>query len=205
VSVVVVLAAVAHDVRFSPAVAWLLASLNLAVIVVALGMFVSTRGRTSREPRADHEAPAPVSTPAPRAPTPSPPRTGPSPSGDDEPVTVVPRTANPDTPSASAPPGEDELVARLDDPDPLRRVEAVAVLRGRGDSEHLLLRALDDEYPVVRREVVRVLRAAGGSVATETLIKVAGHDPSAEVREEAVAALGSLLRDRGEAGETREG
>src|SRR5438132_1311151 len=65
VSVVVVLAAVAHDVRFSPALAWLLASLNLAVIVIALRMFLSTRKRVSGEPRPDEEVQAPVANPGP--------------------------------------------------------------------------------------------------------------------------------------------
>ena len=192
-SVVVVLAAVANDVRFSPAVAWFLASLNLAVIVIALRMFLSTRKRASGEPRPDEEVQAPVANPnpAPRVPG-------------DESVTVVQRSGSPPTPSVPAPPREDELGARLEDPDPLRRVEAVAALRGRPDSERLLLRALRDEYPLVRREVVRALRGNGSSAATETLIRIAGHDPSAEVREEAVAALGALVRDRGASGETSE-
>ena len=55
---------------------------------------------------------------------------------------------------------------------------------------------LDHEDPLVRREAVRALGEIGSGRATHALIEVAGHDPSAEVREEAVAALGALLRER---------
>src|SRR5437588_11448835 len=96
VSVVVVLAAVANDVRFSPAVAWLLASLNLALIVIALGMFLSTRKRASGEPRPDEEVQAPIANP-----NPAPRVTG------DESVTSVQRSESPDTPSVPAPPRQD--------------------------------------------------------------------------------------------------
>ena len=83
-------------------------------------------------------------------------------------------------------------------------MSAVAAMRGRVECEGVLVRALNDRFPMVRREVVRALRSTGSSIATETLIKVAAHDPSAEVREEAVAALGALLRE-GRPGEGRPG
>ena len=92
-------------------------------------------------------------------------------------------------------------MVRLADPDPFMRMSAVAAMRGRAECERVLVGALADRYPMVRREVVRALRSTGSSFATETLIKVAAHDPSAEVREEAVAALGALLRETGPGGE----
>ena len=85
---------------------------------------------------------------------------------------------------------------RLADPDPFLRMSAVAAMRGRLDCERTLIGALNDRFPMVRREVVRALRTTGSPLATETLIKVAAHDPAAEVREEAVAALGAMLRER---------
>jgi HEAT repeat protein len=89
----------------------------------------------------------------------------------------------------------EEILRLLADPDPFVRVSAVAAMRGRMESEPTLIRTMQDRYPIVRREVVRALRTTGSPRATETLIKVAAHDPSAEVREEAVAALGALLRE----------
>src|SRR5438552_3657810 len=50
VSVVVVLAAVAHDVRFSPALEWLLASPTLAVPTIAPTQLFSPRHRTTGAP-----------------------------------------------------------------------------------------------------------------------------------------------------------
>jgi hypothetical protein len=88
-----------------------------------------------------------------------------------------------------------EFLTLLGDPDPFVRVSAVAAMRGRMDCETILIGTLNDRYPMVRREAVRALRTTGSPAATETLIKVAAHDPSAEVREEAVAALGALLRE----------
>jgi hypothetical protein len=97
------------------------------------------------------------------------------------------------TPSSD---GREDLVAKLADPDPFLRIRAIAALKGKPDTDQFLVRALSDEYPLVRREAVRALREVGSSQATEALIQVAGHDPSAEVREEAVAALGALVRER---------
>jgi hypothetical protein len=99
-------------------------------------------------------------------------------------------------PAAPAGDGQDELVTKLSDPDPFLRISAITALKGRPDTDRFLVRALSDEYPLVRREAVRALREVGSSQATEVLIQVAGHDPSAEVREEAVAALGALVRER---------
>ena len=87
-------------------------------------------------------------------------------------------------------------MAKLSDPDPFLRISSIAALKGMPDTDNFLVRALSDEYPLVRREAVRALREVGSSHATEALIQVAGHDPSAEVREEAVAALGALVRER---------
>ena len=89
-----------------------------------------------------------------------------------------------------------KLIEQLDDEDPFLRISAINGLRGRPDVDHLLIRSLFDEYPLVRREAVRALKDVGSSKATEALIEVAGHDPSAEVREEAVAALGAMVRER---------
>ncbi len=91
---------------------------------------------------------------------------------------------------------EEEIPARLADPDPLVRAGAIASLKSHPDAEPMLLDALRDEYPLVRREAVRALRDIGGSRAAVALVEVAGHDTSAEVREEAVAALGALVRER---------
>jgi HEAT repeat protein len=113
-----------------------------------------------------------------------------------------PRLEGSATRAAAAPPSAgttdgvgDEILRLLADPDPFVRVSAVAAMRGRMESEPTLIRTMQDRYPIVRREVVRALRTTGSPRATETLIKVAAHDPSAEVREEAVAALGALLRE----------
>jgi HEAT repeat protein len=92
--------------------------------------------------------------------------------------------------------GRPDPVAGLSDPDPFRRISAIGALKGRPDCDVLLVNVLKDEYPLVRREAVRALRGLGSHRATEALIHVAGHDPSAEVREEAVAALGALVRER---------
>jgi HEAT repeat protein len=89
-----------------------------------------------------------------------------------------------------------KLIEQLDDDDPFLRISAINGLRGRPDVDHLLIESLFDEYPLVRREAVRALKGVGSAKATEALIEVAGHDPSAEVREEAVAALGAMVRER---------
>src|SRR5207237_739192 len=56
------------------------------------------------------------------------------------------------------------------------------------------------DYPLVRREAVRALSRIGGAPAARVLVGVAAHDLSAEVREEAVAALAAILREGVETG-----
>jgi hypothetical protein len=106
----------------------------------------------------------------------------------------------PSPPTGDQPAGNDariaKLIEQLDDDDPFQRINAINGLRGRPDIDHLLIESLFDEYPLVRREAVKALREVGSAKATEALIEVAGHDPSAEVREEAVAALGAMIRER---------
>jgi hypothetical protein len=177
---VALLVPLGDDVRFNPVLAWVLAALNLIVILGAVAMFAASRRRRGQG--------TVVSEPSPRSVRPQ--RTAP-------PVPARPparprRPADPRTPS----PEDRQILARLADPDPFLRMSAIAAMRGRVECEAALVRALSDRYPMVRREVVRALRSTGSSYATETLIKVAAHDPSAEVREEAVAALGALLREQ---------
>ena len=86
-----------------------------------------------------------------------------------------------------------ERLRRLTDPDPFVRIEAIEGLRGHPMLVDSLLEALHDDFPVVRRQAVRALKEAGGPRATKALLEVANDDTSAEVREEAVAALGAML------------
>jgi hypothetical protein len=88
----------------------------------------------------------------------------------------------------------DPRLDRLDDPDPFVRMEAIERLRGNPALVDALLRKLHDDFPVVRRQAVRALRDVGTPDATRALLEVAHQDPSAEVREEAVGALETLLR-----------
>jgi len=191
----VLFAPLGKDVRFSPVLAWFLAALNLAVIIGAIAVLAGSRRGRAAPPanRMRRFRRAPARTPRPPAP-PSVPSRGPS-------------RAGPPPPPRARPAGRQvdrQILARLSDPDPFLRMSAVAAMRGRVECEGVLVRALNDRFPMVRREVVRALRSTGSSIATETLIKVAAHDPSAEVREEAVAALGALLRE-GRPGEGRPG
>ena len=132
------------------------------------GVFVTTPGR----------APAPltavVAPPAPREPE---------------------VAAGPTAPSDPDAPPSDPRLERLADPDPFVRMEAIEQLRGHPARVEVLVRLLYDEFPVVRRQAVRSLRRSGGPVATKALLEVASQDPSAEVRQEAVDALGAMLRD----------
>jgi HEAT repeat protein len=80
------------------------------------------------------------------------------------------------------------------DPDPFVRAEALGGLGASPPLLDALISALDDDFPVVRRQAVRSLREAGGPRAARALIEAANQDPSAEVREEAVAALAAMLR-----------
>ena len=179
----------ARDGGFSPVLAWFLAALNIVVIVGAISALVAARRRSPGNP-GETPQPAPRPAPMPRTHAQMQPRTVPRPRQPQQ-------RAVPQAPRPQRPAGPDrELLARLADPDPFLRMSAVAAMRGRMECEGVLVKALHDRYPMVRREVVRALRTTGSSFATETLIKVAAHDPSAEVREEAVAALGALLRER---------
>jgi HEAT repeat protein len=199
---IALLAPVAHG-TFPPALAWLLVVLNVAVVVGAIAIFVGARRRnrgSEPSPDATNRPPSqpsvfPEASPASAPPTPPTPPAGPP----MDQVRADPAwalAAAGRVPPASATGGVDpETLTKLGDPDPFVRVSAVAALRGRVECETILVRALHDRYPIVRREVVRTLRTTGSSLATETLIKVAAHDPSAEVREEAVASLGALLRE----------
>jgi HEAT repeat protein len=60
--------------------------------------------------------------------------------------------------------------------------------------EPAVVAALSDDYPIVRREGVRALRNSRSSPVAQALVDVVSHDPSAEVREEAVAVLAELLQ-----------
>jgi HEAT repeat protein len=96
----------------------------------------------------------------------------------------------------------EQLTTALRDPDPFVRVHALGrAVPGEGATDAVSA-ALSDDYPLVRREAVRALARIGEPVAVRTLADVAAHDLSAEVREEAVAALAEMLRsaDVGDAG-----
>jgi hypothetical protein len=132
------------------------------------GVFVTTPGRPPAPPKLVPAAPP--APPHPEAP------------------------AAPAQPEPDAPPPDPRLEG-LADPDPFVRLEAIEQLRGHPARVEVLVRLLYDEFPVVRRQAVRSLRRAGGPVATKALLEVASQDPSAEVRQEAVDALGAMLRD----------
>jgi len=90
----------------------------------------------------------------------------------------------------------DDLRLAMRDDDPFVRV---GVLSRAGDSPDALdvaTEALSDDFPQVRREAVRALARIGGPVAGRALSDTLAHDPSSEVREEAVAALAALLARR---------
>jgi HEAT repeat protein len=77
------------------------------------------------------------------------------------------------------------------------RLRAVERARGQPGTEEVLLAALQDrDYPIVRREAVRAARGVREVRVVKELIRLVGEDPAAEVREEAVEALGTLLGRR---------
>ena len=170
------------------------------------GVFVTTPGGTpaapgpARAPRSDAPAAGPKPTEASR---PVAPRSEPAASAN--PPAASPPAPHPaPAPAAEPPPTEaaDPRLQRLDDPDPFVRIEAMGQLRGHPGLVDVLVRRLQDDFPVVRRQAVRALKEAGTPEATKALLEVAGQDPSAEVREEAVLALAALLGGRkGQAGE----
>jgi hypothetical protein len=135
------------------------------------GVFVTIPGRPAAPPAAATPPPAPT-----------------------QPETRRETRAEPAAPASETPPADARL-ERLSDPDPFVRIEAIEQLRGHPARVEVLVRLLYDEFPVVRRQAVRSLRRAGGPVATKALLEVASQDPSAEVRQEAVDALGAMLRD----------
>jgi HEAT repeat protein len=96
--------------------------------------------------------------------------------------------------AASGPIGSDELEVALLDPDPFVRVEALGKVVDDDGIVEAIGGALEDDYPLVRREAVRALSRIGGSHAARALVHASAHDLSAEVREEAVAALAEMLR-----------
>jgi hypothetical protein len=111
-------------------------------------------------------------------------------------VTAGAAPEEPAQPAVQAPAAElnlTQLVEALQDPDPFVRMNAIANVRREAGVDDVLITALADEYPQVRREAVRALQRFGGTQAARALTEVAVHDPSAEVREEAVAALATLL------------
>jgi hypothetical protein len=86
------------------------------------------------------------------------------------------------------------LLRALEDPDPFVRSKAVEGLGGHPEAERAVMAALDDDYPMVRRSAVRALRRSTRSRAAQALVEVVSHDPSAEVREEAVGVLAQILQ-----------
>ncbi|MFL5797210.1 MAG: DUF3492 domain-containing protein [Actinomycetota bacterium] len=77
-------------------------------------------------------------------------------------------------------------------PDPLVRIGALSRLESAEDVDQAAA-GLSDSYPQVRREAVRAIGRLDGPLAGRWLADAVAHDPSAEVREEAVAAIAELL------------
>jgi HEAT repeats len=103
------------------------------------------------------------------------------------------------------PPGTDGPIGAAGGDDPFTRAEAIGRLRGQPGAGPTLLRALRDDFPQVRRAAILALAGADDPMAIRALIDVVDHDPSAEVRAEAMEALAASLAgkaDRREAGET---
>lgn len=99
----------------------------------------------------------------------------------------------------------DELIRAAASEDPLARADAIGLLCGRAGAEPTLLGALQDDYPQVRRAAIRSLVGTGEPTAIRAVIDLVDHDPSAEVRAEALEALAASLATgshREEAGET---
>lgn len=126
----------------------------------------------------------------PEAPGPSAP-----PAGEEPPVAPSPPApAAPREPTSRE--STAELVRALHHPDFMVRLRAVERARGRPDTEEVLVAALNDDWPIVRREAVRAARGVREVRVVKELIRMVGEDPAAEVREEAVEALGTLLGRR---------
>ena len=87
----------------------------------------------------------------------------------------------------------DELSVALVDEDPFARADALERAAVDAVVAESLMAALDDEFALVRRGAVRALGRVGGAEVARVLAECAMRDSSAEVREEAVAALSRLL------------
>ena len=94
----------------------------------------------------------------------------------------------------------DQLAELLRDPDPFVRVDALGRVKRDEQAVGTIDEALADDYPLVRREAIRALSRIGGPDAARALVRASAHDLSAEVREEAVAALAGMLRASGATG-----
>jgi len=110
------------------------------------------------------------------------------------PETVPPATPEPEEPLVPELDETGVLLRALQSADPFVRTRAVEALGGRPEGERGVIDALEDDYPIVRRSAVRALRHARGSRAAQALVDVVSHDPSAEVREEAVGVLAEMLQ-----------
>jgi hypothetical protein len=107
--------------------------------------------------------------------------------------------------AAGVPPGADGPIGAAGGDDPFGRAEAIGRLRGHPGAVPTLLRALRDDYPQVRRAAILALVGTADPMAIRALIDVVDHDPSAEVRAEAMEALAASMSakaHRHEAGET---
>jgi HEAT repeat protein/beta-lactamase regulating signal transducer with metallopeptidase domain len=94
-------------------------------------------------------------------------------------------------------PSERDLVARLDEPDPLARRDALWSLGARGatGAEAAIARRLGDGDPATRGVAAWALGKLGEHSAVDPLIATL-RDPDAHVREMAVLALGELRDPR---------
>ena len=120
-------------------------------------------------------------------------------------TTEVDLRPRPQAATADPAPSTDELIRAAAAADPFARADAVGSLRGHAGAEPALLQALRDDYPQVRRAAIGSLVGTGDPIAIRAVIDLVDHDPSAEVRAEALEALSASLGatpHRGEAGGT---
>jgi glycosyltransferase involved in cell wall biosynthesis len=92
--------------------------------------------------------------------------------------------------------GAGELRLALHSRDPFVRVSALSQTAEGPGLAAVVAEALSDDYPQVRREAVRALGRIGGPLAGRALAEAIAHDTTSEVRDEAVAALATLLATR---------
>ncbi len=158
----------------------------------------AARGQHPREPeepaeptRILHSVPPPETSAEPER-EPVMPERVPEPESEPEPRELEPAMAGAVAGASAGPFGAADLEAGLSHPDPFMRANAVSRVRDPWAAE-ALTRALSDEHAQVRREAVRALGRVNGPRAGGFLADAVAHDPSAEVREEAVAALAALL------------